>query len=147
LVAELPVANYVGVFGTGEIDECEDIPTGKVCLGNGVFFHHSETRFGDIRDGTSNTIMIGERASRRGFSTWMGAVPEGAEAIARILGIADHPPNAVGGHLDDFSSEHPGGVNFGFADGSVSILTDEIDRYVYQAMATRSGGEYHPTIR
>lgn len=141
-VAELPVANYVGVFGTNELHECEETPPGRICYGNGVFFHHSATRMSEISDGTSNTIMVAERASRRGFSTWIGAVPEGEETFARILGIADHPPNAVGGHLDDFSSEHPGGVMFGLCDGSVTILTDEIDEILYQSMATRSGGEY-----
>ena len=60
------------------------------------------------------------------------------------------------GGLDDFSSRHPGGANFLFADGSVrflkSILRDQGTRsdgttiyypasLRFQAMGTRAGGE------
>ncbi|MEZ6072202.1 MAG: DUF1559 domain-containing protein [Pirellulales bacterium] len=62
-------------------------------------------------------------------------------AFARILGIADHPPNYEQGHLDDFRSEHPGGTNFVRADGSVHYIADGIDQRVYQALATRAGGD------
>ena len=61
--------------------------------------------------------------------------------MARILGITDHPPNAAGGHLDDFSSEHPAGTNFVMGDGSVRLVTETINLNVYRALATRSGGE------
>lgn len=141
ILAELPIANYVGVFGTGELHECEELGPGQICWGNGLFYHLSNSRFADIRDGTSQTIVLGERASEHGYSTWMGAVPEGEESVARILGIADHPPNAVEGHLDDFSSQHPGGVHFVFGDGSVKILTNEIELPVYRAMATIGDGD------
>ena len=52
--------------------------------------------------------------NRLGF----GAIPEGDEAFARILAIADHPPNDDGAHLDDLGSYHPGGTSFAYVDGS-----------------------------
>lgn len=137
----LATSNYVGVFGTLEIEDCEGLPPGVKCLGDGSFWHNQGARLSEFLDGTSGTMMIGERASRRGYSTWTGVVAGGEEAMARVLGIADHPPNAEGGHLDDFSSEHPAGTNFVFADGSVRLIVETIDLAVYRALATRAGGE------
>jgi hypothetical protein len=127
-------SNYVGMFGTFEL---EDAPY----RGNGMFYGNSQTKFKDVSDGLSNTLMIGERNSRLGQSIWHGNIPEAAEPHARILGVADHPPNDPVGHYEDFSSYHSGGVNFMRADVSVSFLPETIDERVYQAMATRNGGE------
>jgi hypothetical protein len=127
-------SNYVGMFGTFEL---EDAPYN----GDGVFYGNSRVRFSDIRDGLSNTLMVGERGSRLGGSIWHGNIPEVAEPHARILGVADHGPNDPHGHFEDFSSFHTGGVNFMRADVSVNYVSDSIDLQVYQAMATRNGGE------
>lgn len=40
-----------------------------------------------------------------------------------------------------FGSFHPGGVNFGRADGSVQFIADGIDLTLYGALASRNGGE------
>jgi prepilin-type processing-associated H-X9-DG protein len=45
------------------------------------------------------------------------------------------------GSLDEFFSEHPGGVNVVFADGSLRFLTDGIAQAVLMALGTRAGGE------
>lgn len=139
--ATLATGNYVGVFGTNELEDCEGLPPGVQCLGNGSFWHMQGARMAEYVDGTSGTLLIGERASRVGYSTWTGAVTGGEEAIARILGVADHAPNATGVHLDDFTSEHPAGTNFALADGSVRLIIETIDMNVYRALATRAGGE------
>jgi prepilin-type N-terminal cleavage/methylation domain-containing protein len=60
-LAELPLANYVGAFGTGELHDCEGQPPPFACRGNGVFSHLSKTRFADLTDGVSTTILTGER--------------------------------------------------------------------------------------
>ncbi|RCS52650.1 DUF1559 domain-containing protein [Bremerella cremea] len=157
-LTELASANYVGCFGTTEIDVCEGLASGQKCMGTGMLDHNGRYGMKDVIDGTSNTMMIGERASplysdHVELSTWVGAVSGGEEAAVRILGIADHPPNSQyhqhngssGGHehqhLDDFGSRHPAGTNFVFADGSVHLITETIDVAVYQALATRAGGE------
>ena len=137
----IPGANYVGMFGTLELEDCEALPPGVQCKGDGPFFHNSSTRFRDFLDGTSSTLLVAERYSKHGQSTWLGAIPGGDEAFARILAIADHPPNDDGGHLDDPGSYHPAGTNFAIADGSVRIVVETIDLNVYHALATMQGGE------
>lgn len=127
-------SNYVAMFGTFEI---EDAPY----RGNGMFYGNSKTKFADVTDGLSNTLMIGERGSRLGYSIWHGNIPEAAQPHARILGVADHTPNHPSGHFEDFQSYHTGGVNFMRGDTSVTFLPENIDHEVYMAMATRTGGE------
>lgn len=126
--------NYVGVFGTLEL---EDNPT----AGDGAFYFLSQTRFSDITDGLSSTMLVGERGTRLGNSLWQGVVPGAAEAMVRIVGTGDHTPNHPASHFDDFSSFHPSGVHFAVADGSVRRIDDHIDLAVYQSLLTRAGGE------
>ena len=150
VLATLPTANYIGAFGTEELDGCEEPPgTAPVasngqCRGNGMFYHNSRVRMRDITDGTTNTYMIGERRTRPDlgwFSTWPGMVAEGEEAFQRILGSADHVPNDPVSHLDDFSSSHVGGAQFVLGDGSVRFISENIDHGLYQSLATIRGGE------
>ncbi|MFQ5734257.1 MAG: DUF1559 domain-containing protein [Planctomycetaceae bacterium] len=139
----LPTSNYVGNFGTTELEDCEDAPLGVTCNGNGLFFHNSSVRFRDVTDGTSNTIHVGERRTRSDLgwhSTWVGVIPGGEEAFARILGVADHTPNHVTSHFDDFSSPHTGGAFMLFADGHVRFLSENINLSVYQRLANRRDG-------
>ncbi|HTN77759.1 MAG TPA: DUF1559 domain-containing protein [Pirellulaceae bacterium] len=127
-------SNYIGMFGTQEVDE---VPS----AGDGTFFHNSAVTFGDIRDGLSNTLIAGERTSRFGGSLWQGVVTNATAAMARVVGVADHAPNDEHHHFDDFSSEHPSGAHFLMGDGSVRILNDEINVTVYQGLSTRNGRE------
>jgi prepilin-type N-terminal cleavage/methylation domain-containing protein len=127
-------SNYVGMFGTNEI---EDNPSGN----NGPFGYLSQTRFADFTDGLSNTLLVGERHARYGASMWQGVVPTANEAMVRVVGVADHTPNHHDHHFDDFTSYHPAGVHFVLGDGSVRRIDDHIDLGVYQGLSTMYGGE------
>ncbi|MFM8189290.1 MAG: DUF1559 domain-containing protein [Pirellula sp.] len=126
--------NYPAVFGTMEIDE---VPYNA----NGTFYGNSPTKFKDILDGLSNTMIVGERSSRLGGSVWHGWISDAAEPGARFLGVADHSPNSKIGHFEDFSSQHGPGIHIVFGDSSTRLISDAIDLDVYQALCTRQGGE------
>ena len=126
--------NYSGVFGTFEI---HDSPY----RGDGMFFGNSRIKMRDLTDGSSTTLMVGERSSRLGGTIWHGVIHEANEAEARIVGVADHGPNDPVGHFEDFSSYHTGVTGFVMGDASVRHLSDNINIATYQAMATRGGGE------
>jgi prepilin-type N-terminal cleavage/methylation domain-containing protein/prepilin-type processing-associated H-X9-DG protein len=153
-ITQAAPSSYAATVG----DDSSDVndPTG-----NGVFYRNSHTRIADITDGTSNTAMIGDRPWSQAHGIWAGA-PNGAIVQA---GAQNAWPNATApspalilvhnnwinittdadGGLDDFSSNHPGGANILFADGSVhfirSITADGPARRAFWAMGTRAGGE------
>lgn len=149
-LATLATANYVGVFGTEELDGCENAPgTAPVslagqCLGTGVLYHNSRVSMRDITDGSSNTLLIGERrtdTNQGWLSTWIGSVPEGEESFARVLGAVDHTPNHPDTHLDDFGSMHTGGTQFLLGDGQVRFIGENIDLSAYKALGTINQSE------
>jgi prepilin-type N-terminal cleavage/methylation domain-containing protein/prepilin-type processing-associated H-X9-DG protein len=142
--------------------------------GDGIFFRNSQTRVSEIKDGTSKTILIGERAWANANGVWAGAVRNGvcrrgaenpcpgagaASSPAATLVLAhSHLNNATSdtdGGLDDFSSRHFDGSNFVFADGSVhfvrSVPADSAegeyspDSLIFQALGTKSGAEPIPS--
>ena len=127
-------SNYVGVFGTLEIEE-------NPAAGDGTFFFLSRTRLAQVTDGLSITVMVGERRAKQGGSLWQGVIKQSNAPLPRILGIADHPPNHRAQHFDDFTSYHPAGVHFLHGDGSVSRYSNSINLAVYQAFCTIGGGE------
>lgn len=138
---EFATANYVADFGTTDIHQCESVPQGQRCVGDGTFYHNSDTRLADILDGLSQTVLVGERSSELGYATWAG-IPSGDQcAPGMVLGSASYPPNEDADDIHNFSSWHPAGAQFLFADGSVRLLTDTIDIRVYHALCTRAGGE------
>jgi prepilin-type N-terminal cleavage/methylation domain-containing protein/prepilin-type processing-associated H-X9-DG protein len=128
---------------------------------NGAFLRNKNMRIRDIRDGLSNTLLVGERASGMSDVTWTGAVTNGvvpairypdpadqllfaeaAPALVMAHGSRSHlPNNPLVFDADAASSYHKGGVNFLYGDGSVRSINNSIDGLIYEALLTRAGGE------
>ena len=141
--------NYVAVNGNLGV-------TGNQAINDGAFLEDTSFRVADITDGLSNTFFISERCHNMSDTTWTGAVTgagvvdhrdpspgaiEGSAAL--VLGhCGPHPPNNPNvTDADALASMHPIGVNFLFGDGSVQYVNSFIDLGVYDALATRAGGE------
>ena len=109
-----------------------------------MFHHNSSVKISSLTDGSSSTLMTGERKTKANvnwYSRWPGMIADGEEAFQRICGSADHVPNDPVAHFDDFSSNHVGGSQFCLADGSVHFISGNIDLAVYKALTTIQGGE------
>jgi prepilin-type N-terminal cleavage/methylation domain-containing protein/prepilin-type processing-associated H-X9-DG protein len=145
------LADYHGVSGVGTDDRL------------GTIYYNSRVRLLDIPDGTTSTLLIGERppSSDLGFGWWYAGIGQDhTGSLDAHLGVRERNyalyPAYSGcgsgpfpfrpGRSDDpcatfqFWSFHPGGANFAFADGSVRLLRYEVDA-VLPALATRAGGE------
>jgi prepilin-type N-terminal cleavage/methylation domain-containing protein len=126
-------------------------------VGNGVFFRNSQIRVGEITDGTSNTMLIGERAGFFAQSPWAGVLSNGScrttPGAPTFYSIVELAPCMVMARIGnkplgdqylepyDFFSGHLGLVQFVFADGAVHALPHATDPTLLQALATRAGSE------
>jgi len=148
--------------GTYAVSTGSGDPYGTSALGtatNGAIVNATSgrTRFADITDGTSNTLLVGESAwnfpdylfssgpcagqVRWGFTYWASPYPL-ATAFTTLPPF--NPKQAAGdtSRLSHFRSDHSDGtVCFALCDGSVRFLTQNIDQNVLNALATRAGGE------
>ncbi len=138
---------------------------------DGVFYLNSRTRFEDITDGTSHTILIGEKLLRRGDLGWLS----GTRATLRNTGSPPNtvlPPAVAAGkapaqapatvpvytgadgrefelkyaqqdplYVGGYGSNHPGGMGAAFADGSVRFIRNTIKPEVFRLLGNRRDGE------
>ena len=148
--------SYIGVSGI-------DFETN-----NGVLSYRTVTRLGQVTDGTSNTLLAGERPPSPDFNFgwwYTGAGQDGTGNAEMFMGIRERisPHSAVRtyspacdrvepyeygpGSLDEycdmmhFWSQHTGGATFVFADGSVRMISYGVSGNVLTAIATKNGGE------
>jgi prepilin-type N-terminal cleavage/methylation domain-containing protein/prepilin-type processing-associated H-X9-DG protein len=152
LVAEtVGYTDYLGVEGTDQFAH------------DGILFLDSRVHMTDITDGTSTTLLVGERPpSADGWlGWWYGGTGQHRDGSAEmVLGVRERNdsqinfgascppgpyqfgPGRAGNQCDflHFWSPHIGGANFLFADGSVHFLPYSAAP-IMPALATRSGQE------
>jgi len=131
-LVRLPIANYVGVYGTLEADETFPAP-----MGDGPIVFGHTVRFSDLQRGQSHTILVGERTTAMVPSTWFGVHFHGEDAACRLVGSAMTTPNCETCDECEFGSRHSGGSNFVWGDGHVSLLMNDIAPHDYRALAQR----------
>jgi prepilin-type N-terminal cleavage/methylation domain-containing protein len=163
--------NYVGIAGATDHPTAKDKPagnplggpaTGRIAAG-GVLILHRGVTVGDIRDGTSNTLLLGEQSDwcrdatgqqidcrsdcDHGFQ--MGPGDDGWERHFNLT-IALHRVNeksstgvGVAGNCGPnrpLQSTHPGGTMSARADGSVHFLGETIEIQTLYDLANRNDG-------
>ena len=114
---------------------------------NGVFYGESATKIQDIADGTSNTFAIGERtafgtnlSNDGSWPSWCG--PGGGGAMNTVSSSVSHKLNHPT-QMHAFSSHHPGGATFCFADGSARFVSETI-RFDTASLDASNAGD--PTL-
>lgn len=129
---------------------------------DGLLFLNSQVRLADVTDGSSNTLMVGERppSADLWWGWWYAGAGQSADGdadmVLSVQGRCISPysgpgcpegPYAFGpGRTDNqcdafhFWSLHLGGANFLLADGSVHFLPYSAAALM-PALATRAGGE------
>jgi prepilin-type N-terminal cleavage/methylation domain-containing protein/prepilin-type processing-associated H-X9-DG protein len=128
---------------------------------DGVLYANSAVRITDITDGSSNTVLVGERPASADmqFGWWPGAYGTGYGNGDCVLGAREislaasyggsttnvglQPPATpvpVEYDLAHWWSFHTGGANFLYSDGSVHFLPYSANTVILP-LSTRNGGE------
>ncbi|MFO0866393.1 MAG: DUF1559 domain-containing protein [Gemmataceae bacterium] len=148
----LALASYLGNAGT----------TSSTSSGDGMLYYDSKIRITDVQDGTSNTILVGERPVTGDLMAgWtFAAYGWGYGDGDCVLGARD---TSLAGYMGDVSTNvglrpatypngtdekdgahwwsfHTGGCNFLLADGSVQFFSYSADSVLPQ-LSTRAGRE------
>jgi prepilin-type N-terminal cleavage/methylation domain-containing protein len=131
-------SNYVGSLGTNFILDYYDY--GSSFLPDGVLFRRSNVRFKDIVDGTTHTLLAGERVNNDPLCrpVWgFGATSFVTADSSHGISWGEHE------RLWGFSSQHNAGAHFVMCDGSAGLFTRDIDTALFLGLSTRDGQEEH----
>jgi prepilin-type N-terminal cleavage/methylation domain-containing protein len=129
-------------------------PSNFNCLvfDNGITYQNSTISFADITDGSSSTVMLGESISSNPadpFSVTLNGVWAEATSccvrtnVDRTINkpIVVNSSSGTQDYWTYWSSKHPSQVLFGFCDGSVRQVSQQISKLVLNKIMTRAGAE------
>jgi prepilin-type N-terminal cleavage/methylation domain-containing protein/prepilin-type processing-associated H-X9-DG protein len=130
---------------------------------SGTIYPESNVRIADITDGTSNTILLGETSSSRGWPSpagwgglqpwtwgfyWYGTSPPAQSTDTKRLTIDSkmiHWPinyrGSFGTNETPYTSYHTGGATFLLCDGSVRFISENINLNTLKSLGTRANAE------
>ncbi len=132
--------DYLGVSGDVESDSW--CPQEGITEATGMLYSNSRVRMRQVRDGTSKTLLIGERGIPRDLS-WGWPICGGSEcehyiSTARGMGDDGRRRSNV---LQSFWSWHTRGCYFAYVDGSVHFISSSVDDTALQSYSTRDQRE------
>jgi prepilin-type N-terminal cleavage/methylation domain-containing protein len=122
---------------------------------HGLLFLNSKVRFNEIYDGSTHTLLIGEKREDEADLGWVSGTRATLRNTSKIevpkprfqQPQVDAPTEAneqtvaeslfVGG----FGGHHPGGFNANFADGSTRFVTETVDPAIWRLVGNRADGE------
>ena len=110
----------------------------------GFFALPQLTRPRDIRDGASQTIMVGESVADWNSQTWWfwHSWQAGTTAINMNYCVWEGADCFDNWRINfGFHSRHAGGANFSMADGGVRFISENIHPNIYWGLGTISGNE------
>jgi prepilin-type processing-associated H-X9-DG protein/prepilin-type N-terminal cleavage/methylation domain-containing protein len=157
------------VAGTSYAGCHHDVDAPIAADNTGILYLNSRVNYDDITDGPAYTIMLGEMRRDGPTMGWASgtratlrntgypidepdahAPPRGSTYLSQAGSSRSNDPNIVANMVEDgilpvdyvggFSSWHPSGSNFLFADGSVRLLKQTIDQHIYRFLGNRADG-------
>jgi prepilin-type N-terminal cleavage/methylation domain-containing protein/prepilin-type processing-associated H-X9-DG protein len=121
----------------------------------GAFTINAAQCLADIRDGTTNTVLLAECAGRSQLwqgrqqvaNAWLSGGPWADRNLLWCRGATQDGADFFGPCAVNCTNNrevygfHPGGANIALADGSVRLLSAQLDIRVLAGLVTRAGGE------
>jgi prepilin-type processing-associated H-X9-DG protein len=154
-LAPLGVSNYAGCH--------HDVEAPIDADNHGLLYLNSNTRYRDMLDGSSQTILIAEKLIAQRDLGWLSGtratlrntgtpingssyllladIDDGAESLAAQDEPSSAPAAKAALVVGGFESRHPGGANFLFADGSARFINQSINQNTLQLLGHRADGQ------
>jgi prepilin-type N-terminal cleavage/methylation domain-containing protein/prepilin-type processing-associated H-X9-DG protein len=141
--------NYLPPLNGGRITHalCDYAASNKD--GTGIINQFKTIRIADIRDGTSQTLLVGEKRINLMFLGFRQ--PDDNQGYTAGYNLdtvrkTSRPPAQdysapTGDGMSMFGSSHPGRFNGLFADGSVRPISYTIDRLTFSLLGNKSDGQ------
>jgi prepilin-type processing-associated H-X9-DG protein len=115
--------DYGGMYGWSD---------STTTTGTGVMIYDRAITIADIRDGTSNTIAVAEDSGRGWDYNGEWACGQNIFDQTGAINVSQN---------NEMWSDHPGGVNTAFCDGSAHFLSQTLSLDIVKALCTRDGHE------
>lgn len=112
---------------------------------NGVCYEHSEVRLAQIKDGTSNTYLYGEKYTFGDYRTYDSADNENMYTGMnndnyRATGYLPQQDRLGYSYGCGFGSAHAAGLNMVLCDGSVHFISYSIDAQTHERLGNLNDG-------